>query len=261
MRMSVQRHAEALALAAAMVITLLATFLPCKFCAYRKKLMDDSQLSELYRNRFAEAGLVRKNAIWRVICAHFLQSFIEESDTVVDLACGYGEFLNNIQATRKIGIDLNPDTASFLDEDIEFINGSVFESSSTVPTGADIVFTSNFLEHLPDKNALEQLLDEIIITLKPGGQFMILGPNLRYLPGEYWDFYDHNLGLTHFSLCEILQLKGFQIERCIDRFLPYTTQGPMPTHPLLVKIYLQVPLAWRFFGKQFFIIARKGFRH
>ena len=54
---------------------------------------------------------------------------------------------------------------------------------------------------------------------------MIMGPNLRYLPGEYWDFYDHHLGLTHASLCEILAIKGFQIERCVDRFLPYTTQG------------------------------------
>ena len=219
--------------------------------------MDDSQLSKLYRIRFAEEELARKNAIWQVICTDFLQSFVKESDTVLDLACGYGEFLNSIKASRKVGIDLNPDARGFLSGDIEFFNKSVFEASSTVETGADIVFTSNFLEHLPNKNTLEQLLDEIMLTLKPGGQFMILGPNLRYLNGEYWDFYDHHLGLTHFSLCEILQLKGFEIAHCIDRFLPYTTQGALPTHPLLVKIYLQVPLAWRFLGKQFFIVARK----
>jgi len=39
--------------------------------------------------------------------------------------------------------------------------------------------------------------------------------------------------------------------------LPYTTQGALPTHPLLVKAYLKLPLVWPLLGKQFFIVARK----
>jgi hypothetical protein len=120
-----------------------------------------------------------------------------------------------------------------------------------------VVFTSNFLEHLPDKAALEQLLDQVLLSLKPGGRYLIMGPNLLYLPGQYWDFYDHHLGLTHLSLCEALALRGFEIEQCVDRFLPYTTQGALPTHPALVRAYLAFPPAWKFFGKQFFIVARK----
>ncbi len=52
-------------------------------------------------------------------------------------------------------------------------------------------------------------------------------------------------------------MKGFQIDKCIARFLPYTTQGALPTHPLLVRAYLALPFVWRFFGKQFFIVASK----
>jgi hypothetical protein len=68
------------------------------------------------------------------------------------------------------------------------------------------------------------------------------------------------LGLTHLSLNEALQLKGFNVEICVDRFLPYTTQGALPTHPALVWLYLKIPIAWRFFGKQFFIVAKKPMR-
>ena len=55
-----------------------------------------------------------------------------------------------------------------------------------------MVFTSN-LQHLPDKATLELLLDQALLAMKPGGRLLILGPNLRYLPGQYWDFYDHHL--------------------------------------------------------------------
>ncbi len=39
----------------------------------------------------------RKNATWQVICRDYLQKFVRPTDTVVDVACGYGEFLNNIE--------------------------------------------------------------------------------------------------------------------------------------------------------------------
>lgn len=219
--------------------------------------MDGAELSELYRIRFAEQELGRKNAIWKEICEGFLQRFIRPTDTVVDIACGYGEFLNNLQAARKIAVDLNPDARRHLQAGVEFHLRAATELGAVVRGEADVVFTSNFLEHLPDKKALDAFLEEVLAALKPGGKYIVLGPNLRYLPGEYWDFYDHHLGLTHLSLSEALQLRGFEVDLCIDRFLPYTTQGALPTHPLLVKAYLRVPLAWRVLGKQFLIVARK----
>jgi SAM-dependent methyltransferase len=220
-------------------------------------MMNGDNLSELYRIRFAEDQLPRKNAIWKVICQNYLQTLIDPSDTVVDIACGYGEFLNNISAKRKIAVDLNPDARKYLDPKAEFHQCAATDLGKVVESLADVVFTSNFLEHLPNKYVLDEFLDQVLIALKPGGKYIILGPNLRYLPGAYWDYYDHHLGLTHLSLCEALQLKGFYVERCIDKFLPYTTQGSLPTHPSLVKIYLKAPWAWRFLGKQFLIVARK----
>lgn len=219
--------------------------------------MNSDDLPELYRIRFAKEQLPRKNAIWKVISDNFLNRFVKSSDTVIDVACGYGEFINNICAGRKIAIDLNPDARTFLNPDIEFHQARASNLEAVVATRVDVLFTSNFLEHLPDKKALDEFLEQVKAVLKPGGKYIILGPNLRYLPGQYWDFYDHHLGLTHLSLCEALWLKGFAIELCIDRFLPFTTQGGLPTHPWLVWLYLKIPLIWKLLGKQFFIVARK----
>jgi len=219
--------------------------------------MESHKLAELYKIRFSDQQLPRKNAIWKVLCGYFLNKFVRESDTVIDVACGYGEFINNIKAKRKIAIDVNPDTPQFLQNEVEFHAVEATSIGQSLCGIADVVFTSNFLEHLPDKATLDRFLEQVNLTLKSQGKFVILGPNLRYLPGQYWDFYDHHLGLTHLSLCEALRLKGFEIEHCIDRFLPYTTQGALPTHPFLVWLYLKFPLAWRFLGKQFFIVARK----
>lgn len=219
--------------------------------------MNSNDLAELYKIRFAQEELPRKNAIWQVICRSFLQRFVKPSDTVVDVACGYGEFLNNIEARRKIAVDLNPDAQKFLENGVEFHLCQATSLGSLVENEADVIFTSNFLEHLPDKPTLDRFLQQIMIALKPGGRYIILGPNLRYLPGQYWDFYDHHLGLTHSSLSEALALTGFKVELCIDRFLPYTTQGALPTHPWLVWLYLRMPLAWKVLGKQFLIIGRK----
>mgnify|MGYP001821062664 CR=1 FL=1 len=219
--------------------------------------MKNDKLSDLYQIRFPDKELPGKIAIWRVLCRNFFSDYINSSDTVVDVACGYGEFINNIEANRKIAIDLNRDAEKYLDRDIEFNLCEATKLSTVINNEADVIFTSNFLEHLPDKKVLDELLDQVMIALKPGGKFLILGPNLRYLPGEYWDFYDHHLGLTHLSLSEALQLRGFKIDQCIDRFLPYTTKGSLPTHPWLVALYLKIPLAWKFLGKQFFIVASR----
>jgi SAM-dependent methyltransferase len=214
-------------------------------------------LASLYRMRFPGPSLGRKNEVWKVLCRTFFSRFIKPTDVVVDIGCGYGEFINNITAARRVAIDLNPDAQALLNPDVEFHLCAATNLGDAGVSMVDAIFTSNFLEHLPDKATLDIFLGQVRAMLKPGGKYIIMGPNLRYLPGEYWDFYDHHVALTHLSLSEALRLAGFEIEICIDRFLPYTTQTKMPTHPFLVRLYLLFPPAWRLMGKQFLIVARK----
>jgi hypothetical protein len=84
-----------------------------------------------------------------------------------------------------------------------------------------------------------------------------MGPNIKFTEGRYWDFWDHYLPLTESSLAEGLRVRGFQIELCHDRFLPYTMVGG-PTYPLwMLSLYLKLPILWRWKGEQFLVVARK----
>ncbi len=213
-------------------------------------------LSRLYRIRFHENFLERKQEIWRVLTTHFFSKFISPDDRVLDLACGYGEFINNIQCGGKFAVDLNPETPTLLNEDIVFIESSADELSQNLNEKVDVVFTSNFLEHLRTKEQLDLVLSNVRAVLEESGKLIIMGPNLRCVPGAYWDYYDHHLGLTEKSLSEALQLSGFDVVYVKPRFLPYTTQGSLPTHPILVRLYLNFPVVWPLLGKQFFIVAQ-----
>ncbi|MHB8876814.1 MAG: class I SAM-dependent methyltransferase, partial [Myxococcaceae bacterium] len=162
-------------------------------------------LSQIYKTRFPETDLETKNRIWRVLCDDFFARFVGEADTVVDVGAGYCEFINNIRCRRKIAIDLNPDVKRFAGADVEVINESCTNMSSLAEGTADVVFMSNFLEHLPSKDLVYETLAEARRILRAGGRLIILQPNIRFLAREYWDFFDHHTPLSDRSLVEVLQ--------------------------------------------------------
>ena len=92
---------------------------------------------------------------------------------------------------------------------------------------------------------------------------MLLQPNIKYLPGEYWDFFDHYTPLTEKSMCEALSIitdvggGHYEVKRVVDRFLPYTTRSRLPQFGWMIQIYCHCPLAWKILGKQMFILAEK----
>ena len=214
-------------------------------------------LDTLYHARFAAEDLRRKAEIWKVLCRQFFQQYVAPPDTVLDLACGTGEFINNIRAAQRIGVDLRTESASALAPGVRFIRATATDLSTIGDASIDCVFTSNFLEHLLTKDDMSKVLAGVHRILRVGGRFLIMGPNIRYLPGAYWDFFDHHLPLTERSVVEALLVAGFGIERVVDRFLPYSTKSQLPQAPWLVSLYLRLPLAWPLFGKQFFVVGRR----
>lgn len=214
-------------------------------------------LAALYRFRFKESEREQKMAIWKTLCEHYFQKLVGDDKVLLDLACGYGEFSNNIKARKKYAVDLNPDAPKFLDPGIEFLQRRADRIEGVADNTVDVVFTSNFLEHLKTKEECDAVLAEMRRILKPGGRFVIMGPNIRYLAAEYWDFYDHYLPLSHLSLEEGLVQAGYDVPLIVPRFLPYTTRSALPQHPMLIALYLKLPIAWRIFGKQFLLVGQK----
>jgi SAM-dependent methyltransferase len=214
-------------------------------------------LQLLYRNRFSNAERTRKDEIWSVLCAHFFQRYVQSTDTVLDIASGLGEFSRHIKAAKIFAVDLNPDAASFLPDGSTFSRTSAEHLDFLSDNSVDVAFTSNFFEHLPTKMVVDAVLSEVRRVLRPGGVFIALQPNIRYAYKEYWDFYDHHTPLSHLSCAEAFELAGLRVVELIDRFLPFSTKSTLPTHPLLVRIYLVCRPAWGFFGKQFLIVGKK----
>ncbi|MCC8471203.1 class I SAM-dependent methyltransferase [Xanthomonas phaseoli] len=217
----------------------------------------DHDLDVLYQHRFPKEELANKNRIWQVLCTQYFSRFVKPNETVVDIGAGYCEFINNIPAAHKIAVDLNPDVRKLAADGIRVINESCIAVSSIPSASVDAVFMSNFLEHLPTKDLVLQTLRESARMLKPGGRVIILQPNIRFLYDEYWDYFDHHTALSDRSLVEGVLMAGLEPQVVIPKFLPYTTKSRLPQAPWLVSLYLRIPLAWHFLGKQALVVAYK----
>jgi SAM-dependent methyltransferase len=214
-------------------------------------------LQALYRVRFSTADRARKDLVWKALCQDFFQQYILPTGTVLEIASGYGEFIRHIVAARKIAVDINPDARECLPPEIEFHLGSAVRLGMIADASIDACFSSNFLEHLPSKEIMDELLAEVQRILRPGGLYIVMQPNIRYEPGRYWDYYDHILPLSHLSCREAFAKAGYEVVDLIDRFVPFSTDDRIPQHPLLVRLYLKCRPIWKWMGGQFVLVGRK----
>jgi SAM-dependent methyltransferase len=221
---------------------------------------DGQRLAEQYRLRFAKMTGYR-DSVWRVLCADFFSRYIRADATVLDLGSGWGEFIRNVSAGRKYALDLNPDSRVRAEAGVTSLAQDCSEEWHLADETLDVVFTSNLLEHLPSKAHIERTIAQAHRCLRPGGQLICLGPNITHVGGAYWDFWDHHIALTDRAVTELLRMTGFTIEECLPRFLPYTMSTGRTWPVAFLKLYLRLPLAWRFFGKQFLVIGRKPAGH
>jgi SAM-dependent methyltransferase len=212
---------------------------------------------KIYKRRFNQdtQELRNRSAMWSILVKDYFQRFIPATATVLEVACGYGEFINHVHADRKIAIDLNPDSKSKVHSDVEFHECSSVDMHSIESKSVDVIFMSNFLEHIT-KDQVIQTVQECRRVLKEGGKLMILGPNMRYVGNDFWIFWDHIHPTDDRAICEMLEVEDWSICVNIPRLLPYTTKSKLPKNSFLIKTYIRFPFLWRLFGKQFFIVAK-----
>jgi SAM-dependent methyltransferase len=214
-----------------------------------------SDLQTIYSHRFGarEADRIK---LWQTLVDAYFQRFIGPDDTVLDLAAGYCEFINAVHCGQKIAVDLNPSVKEQANPAVRVCNVACTALPEDLTASVDVVWISNFLEHLSDAAELIATLEEARRVLRPGGRLLILQPNIRLTKGAYWDFLDHSLPITEKSLTEALTLTGFTIDHLKVRFLPYTTSSRLPVSPTLIRMYLRLPPAQWLLGKQTFVVAQ-----
>ncbi len=222
--------------------------------------MSEEQLSRIYAYRFASVENSVRIAVWREIIHWFSGAgIIRPDDIVADVACGNGEFINSATQSTRYGVDKVADKSASIADGVHFISKAAEDlTAADFPHGRPtLFFLSNFLEHLEDKSDVVNLFEALGDILQPGGRIVVLGPNITFVRGEYWDFIDHNLALTEKAVEEALASARLSIRRSHDRFLPYSFKSGLPPSPFLVRAYLNFPLAWKILGKQFLVVGEK----
>ncbi|MCX5641805.1 MAG: class I SAM-dependent methyltransferase [Candidatus Omnitrophica bacterium] len=212
---------------------------------------------ETYRMRFTETDKKKKEQMWQVLVRHYLQQYVKKDFVVLDLGAGYCEFINNIVCGKKYAVDVNPEVKNYADAGVEALVSKSTEISIIPENAIDLVFCSNFFEHLPDREIVLKTLQEVKRILKPQGLIIVISPNISYVRWDFWNFFDHMLPFNHQGFCEALAVSGFEIKKVVPRFLPYTTKSRLPQSSHLFRFYLRFSWCWRLFGKQMLIVAEK----
>jgi SAM-dependent methyltransferase len=190
--------------------------------------------------------------VWKAI-NEYLQKHIKNNAKVLDIGCGYGDFINGIKAGEKFAIDLNPEMKKYIDIDnIKFHDQSVLEPFNFVENNFEVIFASNLFEHFNDEELLI-LINSIKNKLSTGGKLILIQPNYYYAYREYWDDYTHKKAFSHNSIHDFLIANDFKIIKLEKKFIPFSLKSKLPKSYFLTKMYLNTK--FRIFAKQMLIIA------
>jgi SAM-dependent methyltransferase len=196
---------------------------------------------------------LRRLVLWQTLWRRHFNAIVPPSACVLDLGCGYGEFINSVVARRRIALDRWEGFSQFLAPGVEPIVASVTDLDRIEDGVVDFAFASNVFEHLTQAD-FAATLAALRRKLSPEGTLNILQPNYRYAYREYFDDYTHVAVYSHVSLADFLVANGYRVIETRPRFLPLTIKSRWPVHPALIAAYLKSPI--KPLAKQMFLRAR-----
>jgi SAM-dependent methyltransferase len=136
--------------------------------------------------------------------------------------------------------------------EVDFRLGDATALPGVARKSVDLVFASNFLEHL-ELPGVERLLDRIGAVLKPGGRLGLVQPNFSRCASRYFDDDTHRTVFTDESLVSLLLEHGFFPLIIEPGFLPFSMNSRIPKSTLLVRAYLALPV--RPLAAQMYVLA------
>ena len=105
-----------------------------------------------------------------------------------------------------------------------------------------------------EKKDFELFLEQIKQKMRRDGKLIILQPNYKKCYKDYFDDYTHISIWTDVSLTDFLMANGFDVIESYPGFLPLTIKSKLPVIPILIKLYINLPL--KPFGKQMLLISK-----
>lgn len=194
--------------------------------------------------------------VWQVIAEH-LAAWIPPDAEVVEIGAGYCDWINAVQARRKVAVDLWPELPQQCAANVQPMIADLSNEGlrSLGPAQFDVVLASNVLEHFEPDTASGIVFD-VAALLREHGRFIVIQPNFRHAYRRYFDDYTHRSVFTNVSLAALLRSAGFDIELERPRFLPYSMRDRRwPVPRWAVRAYLASPAKpW---AGQMLIVARK----
>lgn len=120
--------------------------------------------------------------------------FFEGCTSVVDLACGTGDFLELLQEAdiEALGVDLDPQCCAVVrSRGLKVVEQDVLDYlTQSDSESLDGIFSAHLVEHMPFETVLT-MFQECYRVLRPGGRIVTVTPNVRSLYAHLDMFYLH----------------------------------------------------------------------
>ena len=195
----------------------------------------------------------KRRTVWDSLWRYYFRRIVPADGCVLDLGCGYGDFINSVRSKRRIALDRWTGFRAHLEPGVEPVVAEVTDLRAIDDNSVDFAFASNLFEHI-SQDEFATVLKGLSAKLTSRGTLVILQPNYRYAYREYFDDYTHVSIYSHFSLADFLTAHGWEVIQVRARFLPLTVKSRLPVWPALIALYLALP--FKPLGKQMLVRAR-----
>jgi SAM-dependent methyltransferase len=197
--------------------------------------------------------IVERAGIWREIVA-FISADLGPIEKILEIGAGYCDFINSYPAQKRMCFELNPEREKFAAVDVDFRCGDAVSLMKMLEVKVDVIFASNFFEHLSEQQHAE-LMPKIHDALVENGRLVLLQPNYRLCSKHYFDDETHQTIFSDKNIQLFLQKYGFQTLKIVPGLLPFSMKSRLPKWPLLVRLYLRSPI--RPNAAQMYVVAQK----
>lgn len=198
----------------------------------------DAEPGGYFSTRFTRSD--SRSEVWRHVC-RYLAQWIPGDAAVLELGAGWCDFSNAVEAGSVTAMDVDPVVEGAAGPGVIAEVGDCTDLSRFDDAAFDCVVASNLLEHLTRPMA-DRLLAEAARVLTPDGKLILIQPNYRLNPAEYFDDYTHVSVYSDRSMRDYLSASGWRIDHLEPRFLPLSMNSRGSGLTFLVPWYLRSPI-------------------